>query len=194
MAEKAKGKAADPTEIEKAVEENAVVITMSKRQDAVDQVSNLAELQERFGSTLSWQDIEPSFLVAMKDQFEGVPFVIAGFRMNESTKFLTKDEVNPEILVPGRFVSMLVAAYDENTGDFISPWVILNDGSTGIRDSLVRYVKKVSGDADIDATKEEFNSWAAKVPPIKCERGLRASHYNYDTGESVVEATTWYIA
>jgi hypothetical protein len=184
----------------KKEEETAVVaqtsrtMTLNRRQDEVARVSNLEELQNRFQSTLvDWNDIEPTFPVIDKEALEGVPFVLAGFRLNESDKFMTRDEVNPEIMNKGRFVSCLVAAIDENTGEFISPWSIINDGSTGIMKSLVKYVKMATGDEDVDSTKEEFNSAAAGVPPIMCKNGLRASRYPYDDGKQVTEATTWYI-
>lgn len=172
-------------------------LSMGRRQDAVTAVTSLAELQQVFRSeAVAWQDIEPSFQVMDQESFEGVPFVIAGFRMNESTRYGEQDEVNPDVINPARFISMLVANYDPESGEFTSPWVIVNDGSTGIRNQLVRFARRVDGDADI--TKERFNSVAAQVPPIKCELGLRKSQYNKEivvNGKTtVVEATTWYIA
>src|SRR6266702_2215352 len=172
-----------------ALLDNHRALPMSTRQTAVEAVSSLSELKALFGNQeLDWQSIEPSFKVADKETLEGVPFVIAGFRLNESTKFGKRDENG--VLIPSRFVSMLIASYDDEGS--LSPWVIVNDGGTGIRDQLDRFVKKVNPDAGITLT--EFNLTAQEIPPIRCENGLRPSRYDYDNGESVSEATTWYIA
>lgn len=185
-------KKADVEVVEKPASDLATV-SMSRRQDAVAAVTSLAELQRTFGQTaVEWQEIEPSFEVMPKDAFEDVPFVIAGFRLNESTKYAEKDSENPNVLNPARFVSMLVANYDPDSGDFTSPWVIVNDGSTGIRDQLLRYARTIDPDADI--TRENFNSVAAGIPPIVCSKGLRKSEYDKDLGDQVIHATTWYIA
>lgn len=187
----AKKKAAD--EVVESKELAPANLSMTKRQDAVSAITTLADMQAVFRQTaVEWADIEPSFDVLPKESFEDIPFVIAGFRMNESTKFAEKDEVNPDVLNPARFLSLLVANYDPESGEFTSPWVIINDGSTGIRNQLLRYVRNIDPDADI--TKERFNAVAAQVPPIVCKKGLRRSDYAKDLGDSVVEATTWYIA
>lgn len=167
-------------------------IAMSKRQDVVESASTLAELKAAFGNqTLDWEDIEPSFKVADKADFDGIPFVLAGFRLNESTKYGRREEVNgEEVLVPGKFVSMLVAPYDDEGN--IGSWVILNDGGTGIKAQLDRFINKVNSDAHLTTT--EWNLTAAEIPPILMSNGLRVSEYDYDDGKNVTRASTWYIA
>lgn len=188
----AKGK--ESAESSEVVKSGPVVAGMSRRQDAVASITNLSELTAKLGQeAVQWEDIEPSFTVADKAQFEGVPIVIAAFRLNESKKFMQRDEANPDILVPGRFVSLLLAAYDEDNGDIISPWVIVNDGSTGICKSLIKMVNTI--EADADATRESFNRVAATIPAIVAHGGFRRSDYSYeDEKGNVSEATTWYLA
>ena len=194
-ATKSKGKASEESTGEVEVLPSRGV-SMSSRQNAVELVTNLSEIQEQFGAPVSWQDIEPTFPVIKKETLEGVPFIIVGFRMNESKEYLHPDEQNPDVLVGNYFMSLLVACYDEDSGDLISPFSIVNDGGTGIRDQVTRYVKRASGDSTVDASKEFFNAAAAKCPPIKIENGLRPSRYDYtdpDTGK-VSKATTWYLS
>lgn len=172
-----------------------VVAGMNKRQDIVTNVTNLSELTLKLGQdAVQWEEIEPSFKIADKADFENVPIVVAAFRLNESTKFMQRDEANPDILNPGRFVSLLVAAIDENNGDIISPWCVVNDGGTGICRSLTRMVNAVEMDAD--ATRESFNRVAATIPPIIAKGGFRRSTYPYEdmNSGSITEATTWYLA
>jgi len=189
MATKAKSSEVD------VVEESAkeVVLSHAARQSAVAAITNLAELRETLGATRSWEEIEPSFTVVRKDFFEDRPLVIGGFRFNQSKKFMMKNPDNPEVLIPAEFVSMLVAAYDPKSENLIgieeavNPhtgeipyWVIVNDGSTGIRDQLTRYASKYDDDT-------------AKCPPLVINKGLRKSEYPYESEEGVQTATTWYL-
>jgi hypothetical protein len=177
-------------------------IAMGTRQDAVQAVKSLAALQTVFQSEIvDWDEIEPSFPVIKKDVLDGIPFVIAGFRLNESDKYASPSEENPDILEPSVFMSLLVAPYDENTGEFIGPWAIVNDGSTGVMRSLVNYVKRNFPEEYSDGqlgSVLQFNRLTAQCPPITCSRGLRVSEYsktlNVDGKDKVVEAKTWYIA
>lgn len=181
-------------EVAEVTHAGPVVAGMSRRQDAVAAVTTLAELTAKLGQeAVKWEDIEPSFTVESKETFEGVPIVVAAFRMNESNKFMQRDEVNPDVLNPGRFVSLLVAPFDENSGDLIGPWVIVNDGGTGICKSLIKMVNVI--EADADATRESFNRVAATIPPIIANGGFRRSDYPYeDEKGNISEATTWYLA
>lgn len=162
-------------------------IGLTKRQDSLGEgnVTNMAELRSLFGTReRTWDEIEPSFTVVKKAEFENQPMVIGGFRFNQSKKF---GQVNAEgVLVPTEFVSMLCAKLD---GDDIGEWVVVNDGSTGIRLQLERYASR-------------YDDNPALCPPITTRRGLRKSEYPYEevneeTGEltgKVSTATTWYIS
>lgn len=187
-------KSESSAEVAEVTHAGPVVAGMTRRQDAVSAVTNLSQLTAKLGQeAVKWEDIEPSFTIEQKETFEGVPIVVAAFRLNESTKFMQRDEVNPDVLNPGRFVSMLLAPFDENTGDLIGPWVVVNDGSTGICRSLIRMVNAIEEDAD--ATRESFNRVAGTVPPIIANGGFRRSDYPYeDEKGNVTQATTWYLA
>src|SRR6185312_14155876 len=118
----------------------------NSRQDKVAQVTNLSALRQLIGQPISWQEIEPSFDVLTQEHFDGLPLVIGGFRFNDSTKFASKDPENPDVLIPARFVSLLCAAYDPDSEEFTSPWVIVNDGSTGIAKQLQKMISNVTGE------------------------------------------------
>jgi hypothetical protein len=188
---------------EKALTEAVVLSsTLTARQDRITEFQNVSDLREVFGDIRPWEEIEPSFLVVAQEVFEDKPAVIAGFRFNESKKFMQQRIIDgKEVLVPGEFTSMLVAAVDENenfipcgvvdpiTGE-MPVWVIVNDGGTGINKQLERYATKWD---------EDINVGARQAPPIAIRKGFRRSDYPYETtnakGEVTVgEATTWYIA
>lgn len=173
---------------------DSLVVGMSRRQDAVEAITNLSQLTELLGQdAVQWEEIEPSFAVATKDTYEGVPLVIGAFRLNVSNKF---GKVVDNILTPGKFISLLVAPFDENSGDFIGPWTIVNDGSTGIAKSLIGLVHKIEPTLNTtDPDRMIFNDTAAHIPAIVVKGGFRASRYPYTDAEgNVSEATTWYLA
>ena len=175
--------------------EVAVLPKLSDRQNAVASVSNLEQLRAYIGAPIDWQQIEPSFEVRPQSDFEGVPLIIGGFRFNDSSKFMSPDPVEPKVMIPARFVSMLVAAYDEASGEFVSPWVIVNDGSTGIRQQLTRMITRQTGENAELYSREQLNMIANTVPPIDASKGFRKSEYAKELADgSVAEATTWYIA
>lgn len=188
-----KNKSTDVAEVEPTT---AVALpTLNSRQDAVAKVSNLSALRQYIGQPIDWQEIEPSFDVLNQEVFNDTPLVIGGFRFNDSTKFASPDPGNPDVLIPARFVSMLVAAYDPNTEDFTSPWVIVNDGSTGIAKQLQKMISNITGEDAFEMSREEINRHANSVPPILAEKGFRRSDYPYtDEKGNVSTATTWYIA
>lgn len=180
------------------VESDAEVLSalpaMSKRVDLVGKVETLADLRAVIGQEITWSEIEPSFDVVAQAVFEGIPMVIGGFRFNDSKKFAKPSASNPDVLEPLRFVSMLVAPYDEENENLIGPWVIVNDGSTGICKSLLKYAGNVIGDDYDKVPLEELNAAAQQTPPIRAEKGLRKSEYPYTAENGVVStATTWYI-
>lgn len=159
-------------------------LSLSTRQHRVADVTSLSDLRAIIGDTRDWQEIEPSFDVVEQGTFEGIPVVIGGFRINDSKKYFKgmQDENGNEVKVASKFVSLLCAGYDEETGMFITPWVIVNDGGTGIRDQIQRYVDRYDGDARI-------------APPITASKGFRKSEYPFEdpsTGD-VSTSTTWYI-
>jgi hypothetical protein len=100
-------------------------------------------------------------------------------------------------MVPGEFVSMLLAAFDPASEQLTTPWVVVNDGGTGIRAQLERHTKRYDVNAD---TLPELNAAARRVPPIRLDTGFRRSDYPYEEknekGEvvSVSTATTWYMS
>lgn len=175
------------TDIEEAIP--AKTMSMNARQNVVASLANLDDLAARLGGLQEWSDFEESFDVVTKDSFDGVPIVIGAFRLNESDKFARKNSDGTITL--GRFMSLLVAPFDENTGAFTGPWVIVNDGSTGIMQQLIRSAYAL--DPNADATRDNFNAVAAEIKPIIARKGFRASEYDYDDGDTVLRATTWYI-
>lgn len=191
MAGKSKGNVA---EVEDAGTDIALP-TLTSRQDAVARVSNLAALRQFMGQPISWEEIEPSFDVLTQEHFEGLSLVIGGFRFNDSTKYASPDPTNPDVLIPARFVSMLVAAFDPDSEEFTTPWVIVNDGSTGIAKQLQKMISNNTGEDALLMSREEINAHANHVPPILASRGFRRSDYPYtDEKGNVSTATTWYIA
>jgi len=191
MAGKAKGTVAEVDEPQNAV----ALPTLNSRQDKVAQVTNLSALRQLIGQPIDWQEIEPSFDVLKQEEFDGLPLVIGGFRFNDSSKFASKDPENPDVLIPARFVSLLVAAYDEDSEEFTSPWVIVNDGSTGIAKQLQKMISNVTGEDAFLMSRDEINRHARAVPPIQASKGFRRSDYPYeDEKGNVSTATTWYIA
>lgn len=177
--------------------EGSVVVLpkLSQRQDLAQNIGTLAELREKIGQEVVWSDIEPSFAVVHKSVFEGIPVIIGGFRFNESSKFAQPDPAAPHILNPAIFVSLLVASYDEDSEELISPWVIVNDGSTGICNQIKRYLGGVAGEDFSNVDAATLNVWAQKVAPIRTEKGFRKSEYPYtDEKGAVSTATTWYLS
>lgn len=180
--------------VENVTSNQEVVLSHSARQNSVGAVTTLGELRSIFGETAAWEDIEPGFTVVEKEAFEGKPVVIGAFRFNQSKKFMRKNAEGH--LIPGEFVSMLVAQYDPETEELVPTaarksgeaiyWVIVNDGGTGINQQLERYAKKY------DAL--DINAGAKVAPPFTVENGFRRSDYSYDDGETVGEATTWYLS
>ncbi len=188
-----KAKSSDVVEVEPTT---AVALpTLNSRQDVVAKVSNLAALRQYMGQPISWQEIEPSFDVLTQEEFADIPLVIGGFRFNDSTKFASPDPENPDVLIPARFVSLLVAAYDTDSEEFTSPWVIVNDGSTGIAKQLQKMISNETGEDAFLMSRDEINRHSNAVPPIIAEKGFRRSDYPYtDEKGKVSTATTWYIA
>lgn len=185
MAVKAAGKEVEtvtPTAL--AVKE----MTSRDRQSEIARATDLSELRAVMGvAERSWQDIEPSFDVVDKGTFKEFPLIVGAFRFNDSKTYMTVDP-ETDINVPTVFVSALVAGYDPETEKFVTPWVIINDGSTGIRDQLARYAA-------------QYDNNPLLAPPLKVDKGLRPSEYskqievteNGKTTSKVVEATTWYL-
>ena len=97
----------------------------------------------------------------------GVPFLIVGMKVNEGDK--------------GTFVSLYVQTKTER--------FIVNDGSTGIRDQLMRrYADVVQQDSDGHWPKEPL--WIK----MACRKGLRESEYDYtDLFGATSRAQTYYI-
>lgn len=191
----AKTKAAEENTQDSALaklESDTKVLGMSKRQDAVSAITNLADLTNILGQeAVQWEDIEPSFRVGSQEEYEGVPIIVAAFRLNESTKFMQRNE--NDVLIPGKFVSLLLAPFDENNGDIIGPWTIVNDGGTGVCRSLVRMVEQLAPNAG--SNRMLFNDTAAGLPPIVAKGGFRRSDYPYEDDKgNVGQATTWYLA
>jgi hypothetical protein len=161
------------------------VLTHANRQNSVAQVTALSELRDLFGTQeRSWDEIEPSFEILDQETFADIPLVIGAFRFNESKKFMS---VNPETGMnePGVFVSMLLASYDPDSESLTSPWVIVNDGSTGIKAQLERYAAQYDGDTRL-------------APPLKVSKGFRRSDYTKEITDDkgkvkLSEATTWYL-
>lgn len=179
----ARVKTADVAVVESNEIDKVPNLTNNARQQVVAQTQSLGELREIFGSTVDWQEIEPSFTVSDQETFEGMPIIIGAFRFNESKKFLKKieDSQNPGSfhMVPAEFVSMLLAAFDPDTETLTTPWVIVNDGGTGIKAQLERYSDSVGS--------------PEAVRPIRSLNGFRRSEYDYDDGDSISRATTWYL-
>lgn len=177
------GKVAVDIDADKTVATREVVqgLSVKARQDAIGNATALSELRQILGvKERDWQEIEPSFDVVDKATFEGIAFVIGGFRFNSSEKYMKKNEAG--YLEPSEFVSVLAAAYDPESEEFTTPWLIFNDGSTGIQAQLKRYADNYGGDERL-------------APPITVSKGLRRSDYTYQdeaTGD-VSEATTWYL-
>jgi hypothetical protein len=180
------------------VEEPANTIvpqTMHSRQDQALKITDLAGLRNLIGQDVAWSEIEPSFDVLNQEAFEDLPLIIGGFRLNESKQYAKPNPLNPKVLIPAEFVSMLVAAYDPDSETLTTPWVIVNDGSTGIKGQLLRFVSTKAGETSDDMGIIELNRFAAEIPPIRCEKGFRRSDYVKELPDgSVASATTWYIA
>lgn len=180
-------------DVVETVEEKEVVLSHSARQESVGAVTTLEELRQIFGAERDWADIEPSFVVMQQEVFEDKPVVIGAFRFNQSNKYMRKNAEG--FLIPGEFTSMLIAQYDPETEELVPVaarksgesvyWVIVNDGGTGINKQLERYAKEYD---------EDVNVGCRKAPPLRVENGLRRSNYDYDTGETVIKATTWYLS
>lgn len=184
------------TVVEVEEPQNVVALpTLNSRQDKTAQITNLSALREYIGQPISWREIEPSFDVLTQEHFDGLPLVIGGFRFNDSTKFAAPDPVNPDVLIPARFVSLLVAAYDVDSEEFTSPWVIVNDGSTGIAKQLQMMISRQTGEDAWFMSRDEINRHANEIPPIIAEKGFRRSDYPFTAPDGKVStATTWYIA
>lgn len=167
----------DGTEV---VKHDVKALTMSARQNAIGNITALTELRAIIGQEVDWQEIEPSFeVVKDKAMFDGIPLIVGAFRFNESDKFAKKNEQG--FLEPSEFVSVLCAGYDPDDEILITPWVIVNDGSTGIKDQLHRYASHYDDDPQ-------------KCPPLRVSKGLRRSDYDYtDSDGNVTAATTWYL-
>ena len=104
-----------------------------------------------------------------KDRLVDVPFMILDYRFHDgkqgefvSVAIMTK----LPILVNGEAQSKLV----------------LNDGSTGIKDQL----KRIEND--------RINKGNDVRRPIYCPKGLRKSEYEIEIDGELTEATTYYIA
>jgi hypothetical protein len=189
MANARAAKTAEESQDMEKVPDNAVAVMPSlksrARQDAVAQATSLGDLREVFGDTItSWEEIEPQFEV-IKDKalFEGIPVVVGAFRFNQSNKFvkMVEDNTGKKNPVPAEFVSMLLAAYDPESETLTSPWVIVNDGGTGIKEQLETYAARYGDDP-------------LKCPPIKVN-GFRRSEYPYTDAEgNISTATTWYLS
>lgn len=167
------------------IEEFKPLKTMA-RQEALLGSQTLGELREVFGQLIDWEEIEPQFTVIKdKSLFDGKPMVIGAFRFNVSKKFTTQvvDEATGEVVnVPAEFVSMMVATYNEETESLSSDWQIVNDGSTGIKEQLIRYASRYDGQPLL-------------CPPIRLSKGMRKSEYPYTDGDGKVStATTWYLS
>lgn len=169
-----------------AMIESVPLMSRTARQDLVAESSSVAELRERLGAVVNWEDIETSFRVVSAAEFEGKPCVIASFNFNASTKFLNT-EITPEgneIEVPAEFVSMLVAGYDPDKDRITSSWVIVNDGSrdAGIAAQIRKYISKTTGDP-------------RTAPAIRASNGFRKSEYplTKEKHGTVGTGTTWFI-
>lgn len=176
-------KAAVVEVVEDVETEKMVVLSHSNRQQTVAQVTTLSELRDIFGQERSWEEIEPSFDVIDKETFESIPVIIGAFRFNESKKFLKRaNPDDPESpLIPGGFVSMLVASYDVDSETLTSPWVIVNDGGSGIKEQLTRYAAQYDDDPRL-------------ARPLNVKNGFRRSEYSYEAADGTVgEACTWYL-
>lgn len=179
-----------------AVSNVEVLKSYSNRQDRVTQATSLSDLREVFGSTLDWQEIEPSFTIVDKDVFEGKPCVIGAFRFNQSKQY-TQKSPNGEVDIPSEFVSMLVARYDPQTEEILPAgvysqttglmptWVVVNDGSAGINQQLERYARRFDEDVHVGARK---------APPLRASAGFRKSSYPVETEDGMITGVTWYIA
>jgi hypothetical protein len=148
---------------------------MSVMQNNAKTLTTLDDVASSFGNALiEWDVISPSYDVALKDVFEGVPFVILAWRFTESKKYQTRAAEGN--LIPAWFVSILVAPYDD--GGNLGNKVIINDGSTGIYKQL-------------EQVSDQFGVFGG----VKCAKGLRKSVYDYEAPDGTVsEATTWYLA
>lgn len=118
-------------------------------------------------------------VISNKDELVNKPFMILRWRFNETDKYGDG----------GMFVSMEIAyeTTDVN-GNRALAYGVLNDGSTGIRDQMVRLTerRKEQGKGDPYAVRSARN-------------GLRRSDYTTDvvnkaTGEvESIDATTYYV-
>lgn len=180
----AKGVAVPETEITE-VEEFRPLKTMA-RQDALLGSQSLGELKEVFGALTDWEDIEPRFdVIKDKSTFEGKPLIIGAFRFNVSTKFTkaVTDEATGEVVQqPAEFVSLMVAEFDPESESLTSPWKIVNDGGTGIKEQLIRYAGR-------------YGNEPLLCPPVRLNNGLRKSEYPFEESDgSMSTATTWYLS
>lgn len=118
-------------------------------------------------------------VIGNKDELVNKPFMILRWRFNETDKYGDG----------GMFVSMEIAyqTVDAN-GNAALAYGVLNDGSTGIRDQMVRLTER---------RKEQRKGDPYAVRSAK--NGLRRSDYHTDvvnkaTGEvETIEATTYYV-
>ena len=127
-----------------------------------------------------------------KDALVDVPFVI------------TKIVFRPSTFSDPEYVS--VEAISREHGD-----IIFNDGSTGVRDQLIAYciskgfavgsVGEAASDLDwigsanvqVKTTKDAVGPTITVNALLHAKRGLRRSDYEYDNGEKMIPATTYYL-
>lgn len=194
MATGTKAKSKTSTDVIVVDESTGEILAMNKRQDFAGNVNNLPALRQFVGQEITWTDIEPHFeVIKDKSEFADRPIIIGAFRFNESKDYQSPDANG--VLEPTIFVSLMLAAYDPDSEDFTTSWVIVNDGSTGIRDQLRKMITRNTGEDAFLMTHTELNRHATATPPIKAEFGLRVSEYDYtDAAGAVSRASTWYIA
>lgn len=119
-------------------------------------------------------------VIENKDELVNKPFMILRWRFNESDRYGEG----------GLFVSMEIAFETVNpqTGNRMMHYGVLNDGSTGIRDQMIRLTER---------RKEQRSGDPYAVRAAR--NGLRRSDYmtdavNRQTGEvETIPATTYYV-
>lgn len=154
-------------EIEKAGKGREITLHMPGQSEAVvltnEQLQSLSfdqltELATPVDSTEALGSDQFAPILEDKDKLIGVPFVILSWTLNEGGKF-------------GGFVTLYVLT--ENNERYI-----VNDGSTGIRDQLMRYTDETGIDS-----------------MLVCRHGLRVSVYDKElpNGVTISDAKTYYI-
>jgi hypothetical protein len=167
------------TEITRATLTDEDIVSVQVGVTSLDQLAMLLANQGYTGNDDETDGILSLSVIQNKDELVGKPFMILRWRFNETDKYGDG----------GVFVSMEIAfeTRDRNDNRIVS-YGVLNDGSTGIRDQMIRLTerRKAEGKGDPFAVREARN-------------GLRRSDYvtdvvNRETGEvESTNATTYYV-